>query len=216
MDRRRVFYLRIAAILLVMLLVLPVSVALNYKVENILEGKIGETNSASTYNETEQIEHYLENLSKMETAFISLNENLVQLNTSIEYMGDMMEVVSSILGEPDSKKDVIGCTGFVSKCLVNTQFDDFSNNTLVILSRSYYRQTIFRFFLRFLSLAVRRKLMCTISGVNYIPPVGFLFPREFARGMTPLAFLIYWFSTCFYYFSQHYCTSCPYCIPATI
>ena len=90
----------------------------------------------------------------------------------------------------------------MSKCLVNTQFDDFSNNTLVILSRSYYRQTIFRFFLRFLSLAVRRKLMCTITGVNYIPPVGFLFPREFARGMTPLAFLIYWFSTCFYYFTS--------------
>lgn len=114
MDRRRVFYLRIAAILLVMLLVLPVSVALNYKVENILEGKIGETNSASTYNETEQIEHYLENLSEMETAFISLNENLVQLNTSIEYMGDMMEVASSILGEPDSS---ISTTANMFKCL---------------------------------------------------------------------------------------------------
>jgi len=114
MDRRRVFYLRIAAILLVMLLVLPVSVSLNSKVENILEDEIGETNSASTYNETEQIEQDPENLSEMETALISLNENMAQLNTNLEYMGDMMEVANLTLGEPDSS---ISTTANMFKCL---------------------------------------------------------------------------------------------------
>ena len=66
MERRRGFYLQIAAILLVMLLVLPVSVALNHKVENILVDEIEKTNSALTYNGTEQIEQAPENLSEME------------------------------------------------------------------------------------------------------------------------------------------------------
>jgi len=102
MERRRGFYLQIAAILLVVLLVLPVSVALNHKVENILVDEIEKTNSALTYNGTEQIEQAPENLSEMETALISLNENRAQLNTSLEYMGDMIEVANSIFGEPDS------------------------------------------------------------------------------------------------------------------
>jgi len=102
MERRRGFYLQIAAILLVVLQVLPVSVALNHKVENILVDEIEKTNSALTYNGTEQIEQAPENLSEMETALISLNENRAQLNTSLEYMGDMIEVANSIFGEPDS------------------------------------------------------------------------------------------------------------------
>jgi hypothetical protein len=56
MNRRQVFYLRIVAVLLVMLLMLPVSVALDQKMENILEDEIGETDSASKYNETELME----------------------------------------------------------------------------------------------------------------------------------------------------------------
>lgn len=102
MNRRQVFYLRIAAILLIMLLMLPVSVALNYKVENILEDEIGETNSASTYDQTEQMEQDPENLSEIETATVSLNENVAQLNSSLEYTEGIMEAANSTLVEPDS------------------------------------------------------------------------------------------------------------------
>lgn len=102
MSRRQVFYLRIAAILLIMLLMLPVSVAINYKVENILDNKIGETDSAPTYDQTGQIEQDPENLSEMETTLITLNENMAQLNASLEYTEGMMEAANSTLGESDS------------------------------------------------------------------------------------------------------------------
>ena len=53
MNRRQVFYLRIAASLLIMLSMLPVSVALNHEVDTVLGDEIGETDFTSTYNETE-------------------------------------------------------------------------------------------------------------------------------------------------------------------
>lgn len=159
MNRRRVFYLRIAVILLVMLSMLPVSVALNYEMENILGDKVGETDLTSRYNEIERMEREIllsfdllasvlqisdsdlnpineipnseleednflqpeangtdtgieivnsivtvlksnpENLSEMQEAMISLNENVAQLNSSVGYLDGMIEAANSTSGE---------------------------------------------------------------------------------------------------------------------
>ncbi len=55
MNRRQVFYLRIAASILVMLSILPVSVALNHEIETVLANETGETDFTSRYNESEWV-----------------------------------------------------------------------------------------------------------------------------------------------------------------
>ena len=168
MNRRQVFCLRIAAILLVMVSMLPVSVALNHEIETVLGDEIGETDFTSRYNETERMEQELglssdlltsmlqmpdydlnpinevpnsgleedtflklatdgtntgiemvgsiiavlksnpENPNEMKTALVSLNENMAQLNASLEYPDGMIEAANSTLGEPDSTTPLIG------------------------------------------------------------------------------------------------------------
>ena len=49
-----------------------------------------------------------ENLSEMKTALVSLNENMAQLNASLEYPNGMIEAANSTLGEPDSTTPMIG------------------------------------------------------------------------------------------------------------
>lgn len=121
MNRRQVFYLRIAATLLVMLSILPVSVALNQEVETILEDEIGKTDITSGYNESGWVEQLVpdgaskvidmvgsiftvletnpENLNEMKTALISLNENMAEFNSGIESPDGMLEVDNSTSGE---------------------------------------------------------------------------------------------------------------------
>ncbi len=131
MNRRQVFYLRIAASLLVMLSILPVSVALNHEIETILEDEIGETDFTSRYNESEWMERLSatdgtntgiemvgsiiavleanpENPNEMKTALVSLNENMAQLNASLEYPDGMIEAANSTSGEPESTTPMIG------------------------------------------------------------------------------------------------------------
>ena len=168
MNRRQVFYLRIAASLLVMLSMLPVSVALNHEIEAVLGDEIGETDFTSRYNETERMEQEIglsfdlltsmlqkpdndlnpineipnseleedtflqlatdgtntgieivgsiiavlrsnpENPNEMKTALVSLNENMAQLNASLEYPDGMIEAANSTSGEPDSTTPMIG------------------------------------------------------------------------------------------------------------
>ncbi len=121
MNRRQVFYLRIAASLLVMLSILPVSVALNHEIETIMKNESGETDFTSRYNESEWVELLTpegaskvietvgsiiavlqanpENLNEMKTALVSLNENVAQFNSGIESPNGMLEVDNSTLGE---------------------------------------------------------------------------------------------------------------------
>ncbi len=121
MNRRKVFYLRIVASLLVMLSILPVSVALNQEVETILEDEIGKTDITSGYNESGWVEQLVpdgaskvidmvgsiftvletnpENLNEMKTALISLNENMAEFNSGIESPDGMLEVDNSTSGE---------------------------------------------------------------------------------------------------------------------
>ena len=121
MNRRQVFYLRIAASLLVMLSILPVSVALNHEIEAIVGDEISETDFTLGYNESEWMEQLApdgvnkilemvgsiiavieanpENLNEMETALISLNENVSQLNSGIESPEGMLEIDNSTYGE---------------------------------------------------------------------------------------------------------------------
>ena len=130
MNRRQVFYLRIAASLLVMLSILPVSVALNHEIETILEDETGETDFISIYNESEWMEQLTpdgaskvietvgsiiavleanpEDPNEMKTALVSLNENMAQLNASLEYTDGMIEAANSTLGEPDSTTPMTG------------------------------------------------------------------------------------------------------------
>ena len=44
----------------------------------------------------------------MKTALVSLNENMAQLNASLEYPNGMIEAANSTLGEPDSTTPMIG------------------------------------------------------------------------------------------------------------
>lgn len=121
MSRRQVFYLRIAAILLVMLLMLPVSVALDQKMENILEDQIGGTDSITTQNETELMVQEVGssfNFSKSMLQMLDPNLNLINgaldacvgeyifLQPAIEGT-DMMEAANSTPGVPDSTIPVI-------------------------------------------------------------------------------------------------------------
>lgn len=121
MSRRQVFYLRIAAILLVMLLMLPVSVALDQKMENILEDQIGGTDSITTQNETELMAQEVGssfNFSKSMLQMLDPNLNLINgaldarvgeyifLQPAIEGT-DMMEAANSTPGVPDSTIPVI-------------------------------------------------------------------------------------------------------------
>lgn len=120
MNRRQVFYLRIATSLLIMLSILPVSVALNHEIESILEDEIGETDIISRYSESEWMEQLAidgakaiemvgsiiavteanpENLNEMKTALISLNENVAQLNSDVESPNGMPDVNNSTSGE---------------------------------------------------------------------------------------------------------------------
>ena len=130
MNRRQVFYLRIAASLLVMLSILPVSVALNHEIETILGDEIGETDFTSRYNESEWMEQLTpdgankvieivgsiiavleanpEDPNEMKTALISLNENMAQLNSSLEYPDGMIEAANSTFGERYSTTPVSG------------------------------------------------------------------------------------------------------------
>lgn len=168
MNRRQVFCLRIAAILLVMLSMLPVSVALNHEIETVLEDGIGDTDFTSRYNETERMEQELglssdlltsmlqmpdndlnpinevpnsgleedtflqlatdgtntgiemvgsiiavmeanpENPNEMKTALVYLNENMAQLNASLEYPDGMIEAANSTSGELESTTPMIG------------------------------------------------------------------------------------------------------------
>ncbi len=123
MKRRKVFYLRIAASILVMLSILPVSVALNHEIETILEDEISETDFTPRYIESEWMEQLAtegakaietvgsiiavleanpENLNEMKTALISLNETVAQFNSGIESSDGMLEVDNSTLEEPYS------------------------------------------------------------------------------------------------------------------
>ncbi|RXA18474.1 hypothetical protein EQO05_10815 [Methanosarcina sp. MSH10X1] len=121
MSRRQVFYLRIAAILLVMLLMLPVSVALDQKMEDILEDQIGGTDSITTQNETELMVQEVGssfNFSKSMLQMLDPNLNLINgaldalvgeyifLQPAIEDT-DMMEAANSTPGVPDSTIPVI-------------------------------------------------------------------------------------------------------------
>jgi hypothetical protein len=121
MNRRQVFYLRIAASLLVMLSILPVSLALNHEIETILEDETGETDFALRYNESEWMKLLTpdgaskvietvgsiiavlktnpENLNEMKTALVSLNETVARFNSGIESPNGMLEVDNSTLGE---------------------------------------------------------------------------------------------------------------------
>ena len=146
MNRRQVFYLRIAASLLVMLSILPVSVALNNEIETILENEAGETNFTSRYNESEWVELLTpdgaskviemvgsiiavleanpEDPNEMKTALVSLNKNMAQLNASLEYTDGMIEAANSTLGEPDSTTPMTGdmFAGFKEMILLLEQF----------------------------------------------------------------------------------------------
>jgi hypothetical protein len=146
MNRRQVFYLRIAASLLVMLSILPVSVALNHEIETILGNEAGETDFASRYNESEWgelltpdgaskvietvgsmiavLEANPENPNEMKTALVSLNKNMAQLNASLEYTDGMIEAANSTLGEPDSTTPMTGdmFAGFKELILLLEQF----------------------------------------------------------------------------------------------
>jgi hypothetical protein len=124
MNRRQVFYLHIAASLLVMLSILPVSLALNHEIETILGDETGETDFASRYNESEWVklltpdgaskvmetvssiiavlEANPENLNEMKTALVSLNETMGQFNSGIESPNGMLEVDNSTPVEPYS------------------------------------------------------------------------------------------------------------------
>jgi hypothetical protein len=130
MNRRQVFYLRIAASLLVMLSILPVSVALNHEIGTILGDETAEMDFISIYNESEWMEQLTpdgaskvietvgsiiavleanpEDPNDMKTALISLNENMAQLNASLEYTDGMIEAANSTLGEPDSTTPMTG------------------------------------------------------------------------------------------------------------
>jgi len=93
MNRRQVFYLRIAVILLVMLSMLPVSVALNQEIESILADETStitsETDPASTNNETEAMEQEVGlslNFFTSMLQILDLNLNLINgtLNARVE------------------------------------------------------------------------------------------------------------------------------------
>lgn len=93
MNRRQVFYLRIAVILLVMLSMLPVSVALNNEIESILENEnseiTSETDAASTSNENELMEQEIGlsfNFLISMLQILDLNLNLINgtLNARVE------------------------------------------------------------------------------------------------------------------------------------
>ncbi len=167
MNRLQVFNLIISASLLVMLLILPTSLASVDETETTLENEDNQTDFASMYNESEladqeiglnfrfltsmlqmldlnlnlidgllnsRVEEYPflkptiegtdtgiattnsiitvlesnpENLSEMEIALASLNENMAQLNSSLEYPDGMIEAANSTLGEPNSTTPMI-------------------------------------------------------------------------------------------------------------
>lgn len=172
MNRLQVFNLIVAASILIMLSILPTSIALADESETNLENEDNQTDLAqkylaSMYNESEltdqeaglnfrfltsmlqmldlnlnltdetlnsRFEEYPflkstiegteagiattnsiiavmesnpENLSETEIAFASLNENMAQLNASLEYPDSMIEAANLTLGEPESTTPMI-------------------------------------------------------------------------------------------------------------
>jgi hypothetical protein len=89
MNRLQVFYLRIAASFLIMLSMLPASIALTDEVETVLETENNETNFASTSDETELMDQEIGLNFRFLTSMLQmldLNLNLINgtLNSRVE------------------------------------------------------------------------------------------------------------------------------------
>jgi hypothetical protein len=66
-----------------------------------------DTGIATTNSIIAMLESDPENLSETENDFASLNENMAQINESLEYPDGMIEAANSTLGEPDSTTPMI-------------------------------------------------------------------------------------------------------------
>jgi len=89
MNRLQVFYLRIAASFLIMLSMLPASIALTDEVDTVLETENNETNFASTSDETELMDQEIGLNFRFFTSMLQmldLNLNLINgtLNSRVE------------------------------------------------------------------------------------------------------------------------------------
>jgi hypothetical protein len=66
-----------------------------------------DTGIATTNSIIAMLESDPENLSETENDFASLNENMAQINESLEYPDSMIEAANSTLGQPDSTTPMI-------------------------------------------------------------------------------------------------------------
>lgn len=115
MNRLQVFYLRIAASLLVMLSMLPVSVALTDEVETVLETENNETDFASTSDETELMDQEIGLNFRFLTSMLQmldLNLNLINgtLNSRVEeysFLQPTIDGTEAGIATTDSILDVL-------------------------------------------------------------------------------------------------------------
>ena len=116
MNRLQVFYLRIAASLLVMLSVLPASAVLTHEVDTILENENNETDFASIYNETELADQEIGLNFRFLTSILQifdLNFNLinVSLNSQVAeypFLQPIIDGTGAGIATTDPVLDVMG------------------------------------------------------------------------------------------------------------